>query len=204
MFWLFFAQFGQASPVFPCVFPTFLTGLSCQALSLQASGGVGISTKILSPQKSSIPNAEGSERQDPHAPKAGSVFKNQNKWGWFGWAGAGGFALITGERDFASHKIAFAESPVRNYHKSQCAVKSSSFPPSCCHFLIYRAFPKNLAVVPAWQKCWRSSTSCLLSLYLAQWGKEPFFHVPLISFGKVLSLLVSFRIFFFPREWTLK
>lgn len=63
------------------------------------------------------------------------------------------FALISGGRDLQegslSHKkIAFAENPVRNYHKSQCAVKSSSFPPSCCHFLIYRAFPKNLFVVP--------------------------------------------------------
>lgn len=45
-------------------------------------------------------------------------------------------------------KIAFAEYPVRNYHKSQCAVKSSFFPPSYCHFIIYRAFPKNLLVVP--------------------------------------------------------
>lgn len=70
-----------------------------------------------------------------------------------GTGAVGLFALISGEEDLQegslSHKkIAFAGNPVRNYHKSQCAVKSSSFPPSCCHFLIYRAFPKNLSVVP--------------------------------------------------------
>lgn len=94
------------------------------------------------------------ERLPDHCEDRGGIYWCRDCLGVevVGTGAVGLFALISGERDLQegslSHKKCFfAGNPVRNCHKSQCAAKSSSFPPSCCHFLIYRAFPKNLLVV---------------------------------------------------------
>lgn len=204
---IFFAQFGQASPVFPC-FPTFLTGLSCQALPLSRHQWV-----LGFPPKSSVP--KNAQSQMLRAQK-GRILIPQRLGLWPKSRTSedghvlGGLLWLLGKGILPPIKLLLLRALWGITIK--VSVQWSS-PPShhpAATFLFIEPFPRTL-LYPSLAEVLQEQHKLPFISVPCSVRKGAFFYVPLISFGKVLSLLVSFKIFFFSEgvnfeviNWTLE